>query len=120
MTDRTTPRRTTARLPRTALLTGVILTSTLSAAPAWASPPETWADSDNPSGVVAILTLGAWVLGVIAVIALLTYLPSMIRSNRGDNALTFTEKSEWFGGRRAGVDHEAEQPQGTGGASARW
>ena len=56
----------------------------------------------------------------VAVIALLGYLPSMIRSSRGDNALTFSESSEWFGGPRTGVDQEAVEPQSTGGASARW
>ena len=120
MTDRTTPRRRLARLPRTALLAAVVLASTVSAAPAWASPPETWTDTDNPGLAQALLTLGGWVLGIIAVIALLSYLPSMIRGGSGDGALTFTEKPEWFGGPRTGVDHEAEEPQGTGGASARW
>jgi hypothetical protein len=119
MTDASTPRRP-ARLPRAALLTGVFLASTLSTAPAWGAPPETWSDPDNPSLIQALLTLGGWVVGVIAVIALLTYLPSMIRSSRGDHALTFSEKSDWFGGPRAGVDEKAEVSEGTGGASARW
>ena len=124
MTDRTTPRRTprrrAARLPRTALLAGVTLAGTLSAAPAWGAPPDSWADTDNPSAAGALLTLGGWVVGIIAVITLLTYLPSMIRSGKGEGTLTFAEKSEWFGGPRTGVDQEAGEPQGTGGASARW
>lgn len=120
MADRTTPRRSASRLPRTALLTGVILVSTLSAAPAWGAPPETWTDTDNPSLAGALLVLGGWIVGIIAVITLLTYLPSMIRGSSSDGALTFSEKSEWFGGPRTGVDQEAEQPESTGGASARW
>ena len=122
MTDRTTPRRTTARLLRAALLAAVVLTGTLAAAPAWAAQPDSpaWADPDNPSPAASLLTMGGWILGIIAVITLLTYLPSMIRGNSGDGTLTFSEKSEWFGGPRTGVDNEAEEPQGTGGASARW
>ena len=122
MTDRTPPRRTTARLLRTALLAGVTVASTLMAAPAWAAPPDSpaWTDTDNPSAAVALLTLGGWVVGILAVIALLGYLPSMIKGSGNEGTLTFSEKSEWFGGPRTGVDHEADQPQGTGGASARW
>ena len=120
MTDRTTTRRPASRRARTALVGGVVLAATLVAAPAQAAPPDTWRDTDNPGFAQAVLTLGGWVVGVIAVIVLLTYLPSMIRSTRGDNALTFSEKSDWFGGPRKGVDEHAEEPQGTGGASARW
>ncbi len=119
MTDRTTPRRTT-RLLRTTVFGAVVLTSTLSAGPAGATPPSTWRDSDNPSAAQALLTMGGWIFGIIAVIALLSYLPGMVRSSRGDNALTFSEDSEWFGGPRTGVDQQADEPQSTGGASARW
>ena len=118
MTDHLTPRRT-PRLLRTTYVAAVVLASTVAASPALASTPETWEDTTNPSAASALLTLGGWVLGVIAVITLLTYLPSMVRGDGGD-ALTFSEKSEWFGGPRTGVDRDAEQPQGTGGASARW
>jgi hypothetical protein len=120
MTDRTTPRRRPARRSRTALLAAAVLASSLVATPAWAAPPATWTHPDNPGLAQALLTLGGWVVGIIAVIALLTYLPSMIRGSRGEGTLTFSEKSEWFGGPRTGVDHEADEPQGTGGASARW
>jgi hypothetical protein len=120
MADRTTPRRPTARLSRALLPAGVILASTLSAAPAWASTPETWTDTHNPSAATALLTLGGWIFGIIAVIVLLGYLPSMIRGGGSEGALTFTDKTEWFGGPRKGVDDDAAQPQGTGGASARW
>ena len=119
MTDRT-PHRRPARLRRSALVAGVILASTLSAVPAWGAPPETWRDPDNPGFGGVMLHLGGWIVGIVAVITLLTYLPSMIRSGRGDNALTFSEKSDWFGGPRTGVDDKAEASQGTGGASARW
>jgi hypothetical protein len=120
MADRTTTRRSASRLPRTALLAGVTLVSTLSAAPAWGAPPETWRDPDNPGFAEVVLTLGGAIVAIIAVITLLTYLPSMKRGSSGGGALTFSEKSEWFGGPRTGVDQQAEQPQGTGGSSARW
>ena len=118
MTDRTTPRR----LPRKTLLATALVVSTLSTTPAWGAPPDSpaWTQPDNPSLAAVLLTLGGWIFGIIAVIALLTYLPSMIRSGRGENALTFSESSEWFGGPRTGVDQEAAEPQSTGGASARW
>ena len=119
MTDHLTPRRT-PRLLRTTYVAAVVLASTVAASPAFAGTPETWADTSNPSTASALLTLGGWVLGIIAVITLLTYLPSMVRGANGGDALTFSEKSEWFGGPRTGVDQDAEQPHGTGGASARW
>ena len=118
MADRTTTRRSSAR--RAALLVGVTLASTLSAAPAWGAPPETWEDTSNPGLAQVLLTLGGAIVLIIAVITLLTYLPSMIKGASGENALTFSEKSEWFGGPRTGVDQKAEEPQGTGGSSARW
>jgi hypothetical protein len=119
MTDRT-PHRRPARLRRTALVAGLTLAGTLAAAPAWGAPPETWDNPENPSLAGALLQIGGPVLVIIAIIALLTYLPSMIRSNRGDSPMTFADKSDWFGGPRKGVDQQAEQPQGTGGGSARW
>jgi hypothetical protein len=126
MTDHLTPRPTpsTSRVLRTTIRTtfvgATVLASTLLAAPAGATAPDTWDDTTNPSTAASLLTMGGWIFGVIAVITLLTYLPSMIRGSRGDGALTFSEKSEWFGGPRTGVDDEAAEPQGTGGASARW
>jgi hypothetical protein len=119
MTDRT-PHRRSARLRRTALVTGLTLAATLSAAPAWGAPPETWRDPDNPGFTGAMLEIGGPILVIIALIALLTYLPSMVRSGRGDSTLTFAERSDWFGGPRKGVDQKADEPEGTGGASARW
>ena len=119
MTDHLTPRRT-PRLRRTTYVAAVVLAATVAASPALAGPPDTWQDSTNPSTASVLLTLGGWVLGIIAVLTLLTYLPSMVRGSTGGDALTFSDKSEWFGGPRTGVDQDAEQPQGTGGASARW
>jgi hypothetical protein len=98
----------------------VTVVSTLAAAPAWAAPPETWSDTDNPGLAQSLLEIGGPVLVLIALITLLTYLPSMISSSRGDDALTFADKSDWFGGPRTGVDDKAAEAQGTGGASARW
>jgi hypothetical protein len=106
--------------------TGVALT--LVAAPAVAAPPTSWEVADNDSALDALLLLGGVPLLIIAVIALLTYLPSMMRSRSTGSALAFQEKPEWFGGPRQGVDSEAvvdADPTTTsstdkGGASARW
>ncbi len=119
MTDHLTP-RPSSRVRRTTYVVAGALAAASVAAPASATAPDNWADPTNPSAAEALLTLGGWVLGLIAVITLLTYLPSMIRGSSGSDALTFHDKSEWFGGPRTGVDQQAEEPQGTGGASARW
>ena len=116
MTDRTTTRR----LARATLLATVLAMATLSSAPAWAAPPDTWAETDNPSTVQALIEIAGPVLLIIAVIALLTYLPSMIHRAKGEDALTFSDTSDWFGGPRTGIDEKALEAHGTGGASARW
>lgn len=119
MTDHATTRRAGRRLPRTAVFGAALAVSTLTAFPA-AAVPETWEDTSNPSAAMALLTIGGASIAVIALITLLVYLPSMMRGASGESALTFNESSEWFGGPRTGVDAEAEEPAGTGGAGARW
>ena len=119
MTDHLTPRRSRRPL-RTSIAVAVLTATTLAASPAAAAPPETWRDSDNPSLAQSMLEIGGPVLVILALITLLTYLPSMKRGSRGEHSLTFAEKSDWFGGPRTGVDDKAEETHGTGGASARW
>lgn len=93
------------------------------AAPAFADAPTTWEPTDNGSFLDALLVLVGVPLAIVAVIALLTYLPGMIRSQPSTGALAFQEKPEWFGGPRQGAE-AAEQAEPaateTGGASARW
>jgi hypothetical protein len=104
---------------------GVILGSW--AASAVAAPPEGWENATNDSMLESLLKLVGIPLLVIAVVTLVTYLPSMVRGGRGtsDPATYFTEHSEWFGGPRetaAAVEAPAAsgQKQALGGASARW
>ncbi len=99
------------------------------AAPALASPPDAWEHPDNGPLLDSLLFLLGVPLLVFVVLALLVYLPSMIRRQSPEPALAFGERPEWFGGPRKGVDSAAgadstaadsEQPSDKGGASARW
>ena len=96
------------------------------AASAVAAPPEGWENSTNDSMLVSLIKLVGIPLLVIAVVTLLTYLPSMVRGGRGtsDPAMYFAEHSEWFGGPRetaAAIEAPAASGQHSlGGASARW
>ena len=95
------------------------------AASAVAAPPEGWENAVNDGMLVSLLKLVGIPLLVIAVVTLLTYLPSMVRGGRGssDPAAYFSDHSEWFGGPRespAAVEAPAAEKQALGGASARW
>jgi len=94
------------------------------ASPAFADAPTSWDNADNGSALDALLLLVGVPLAIIAVIALLTYLPSMVGSQAGSKTLAFQESPEWFGGPRQGAEAaEQVQPEPTsekGGASARW
>ena len=95
---------------------GLVLGST--AAPALAAP-ETWTEPDNPSFVGAVLLIGVPVVAIIAILALLTYLPSMIGRGRGGE-IAYDDPA-WFGGPRTGVSADTEQvTEGTGGSGGRW
>ena len=98
-----------------ALSLGAVLGSV--AAPAVAVP-SSWDDTDNPSLGTALLWIGGPVIAIIAVLALLTYLPSMIRG-KGPGELAYSDP-QWFGGPRTGVKTDAESSQGTGGSGGRW
>ena len=113
-TAQTTTRPTLVRRAA-ALALGATLGSAV--VPALAAP-STWSDSDNPSLVGALIMIGGPVLAIIAVITLLTYLPSMMgRGGSGD--LSYGDP-EWFGGPRTGVRADAEQATDTGGSGGRW
>ncbi len=103
------------------LLTGLALGSL--AAPAFATPPESWEDPDNGSALELLLILGGIPLAVIALLALAVYLPSMMRGQSSEPALAFQQRSEWFGGPRKGVEGTPEptaQSEDKGGAGGRW
>jgi hypothetical protein len=124
MTIDTTPHRS-RRLLRTAAVTFGLTLGSL-AAPAFAAPPEAWNEPDNGSTLGHLLFLLGVPLLVFLVLALLVYLPSMMRRQSSQPTLAFHERSEWFGGPRKGVggataagDTETD-PSDKGGASARW
>jgi hypothetical protein len=97
--------------------------------PALAAPPDggPWEQTDSGSSLQTLAFLLGVPLLVFLVLALLTYLPSMVRGQSSEPALAFGEKPEWFGGPRKGVDAarsgstaaDTEQTD-KGGASARW
>ena len=98
------------------------------AAPALAAPPDTdtWEQSDSGALINDLLFLIGVPVLVFVVLALLVYLPSMVRRQSSEPALAFGERPEWFGGPRKGVDSAAgddgneERASDKGGASARW
>ena len=105
------------------------------AAPALAAPPEGWPAPEDRSLMNDLLFLLGVPLLVFLLLALLVYLPSMIRRQSSEPALAFRERPEWFGGPRKGVgatasnaDDASRTTDGAdgagkadkGGASARW
>jgi hypothetical protein len=125
MTIDTTPPRS-RRLSRTAAVTLGLTLGSL-AAPAIAAPPEAWDEPDNGSMLNNLLFLVGVPVLVFLVLALLVYLPSMMRRQSTEPALAFRDRPEWFGGPRKGVSgataaSETNQSDsaGKGGASARW
>jgi len=111
--------------PRRAVRASVValgLALTVVATPALAAPPDTWDNSDNGPLLNELLFLIGVPLAVIAVVTLLTYLPSLIRGQSSQSGATFQDNPEWFGGPRAGVDATAPGDEATskGGAGAQW
>ena len=98
----------------------------MAASSALAAPPETWDNSDNGPLLGDLMFLIGVPLAVIAVVTLLTYLPSLIRGQSSEGELSFRDSTEWFGGPRRGVDATSdaeatpEQSSSKGGASANW
>lgn len=115
--------RAVVRATRLATLASGLVIGSL-AAPAFADTPETWETPSNGSALDAILLLGGATFAGIAIIALLTYLPSMIRKEQPGSALAFQENPEWFGGPRTGTAAAATAtpatPTDKGGASGSW
>lgn len=96
-----TPSRRAARAPVVALGLGLALV----ASPAHASPPDSWPAADNGSTLWNLLLfIGVPVL-VALLLALLVYLPAMMRGRSSEEA--FQEHAEWFGGPRQGTDAAA-------------
>jgi MFS family permease len=108
-----------------AVTLGLVLGSL--AAPALAAPPDTDPWQGDGEGSRSLLDDLLFLVGVpvlvFLVVALLVYLPSMMRRQSTEPALAFRERTEWFGGPRKGVDatdQSTEHAEEKGGASARW
>ncbi len=95
---------------------------------ALADTPEGWPEAEPVSTLSTLLLLAGIPVALIAVIALLVYVPSMARGDRYTPGLAWHNKNEWFGGPSGGVEaaESAERPAleagevEAGGASARW
>lgn len=102
------------------------LAAGLTAAPAYAEPPTTsfWEDAEDPSALEFLAIFVGAPFAIFAVLALLVYLPSMMRGQSSEPALVFAQKSEWFGGprKKPGAEDQDEQTdrEPTGGAGAQW
>lgn len=124
--NRTTPRRSARHGAALAIPgLGVLALSSVSA-PAAAAPPTEWDNTVNGTPLEAFLLLGVLPLAIIVGIALLTYLPSMMKRQRTDPAMALSQKPEWFGGSRKSAEDvraapvSGQESEGKGGASARW
>ena len=109
-------RRAALVVPSSAVLGLVAL-----AGPASADVPEGWSNPPSVSVLHWVLLLIGVPVLLFLVIALLVYLPSMVRGERRRSSAG--EGTEWFGGPRKGTselpapDNEESK---AGGASGRW
>jgi hypothetical protein len=113
-----------ARAARRVSVVAVGLAAGLTAAPAAAEPPSTsfWEEAEDPSALEFLAIFVGAPAAIIAILALLVYLPSMMRGQSSEPALVFSQRSEWFGGPRKKPDAEDAQSdrEPTGGAGAQW
>ena len=94
---------------------------------AFASAPEQWGEEPQVDAIHALLIFVIIPLGLAAIIWLLTYLPSMMRSESAyQPGLACRHEPEWFGGPRDGLEKADKADAGAqgadtrGGASGRW
>jgi hypothetical protein len=101
----------------------------MATAPALAAPPESWEDNDPTSPLYVLSVMLLIPLGLILLIALLVYIPSMSKRESYQPGLAWRSEPEWFGGPRKGVEavDQTHQPalsadghDERGGASGRW
>jgi len=94
--------------------------------PAFAAPPEQWAEADAVSPLGYLLVLVLIPAGLFVLIALLVSLGSSGRDGSTyQPGLAWRHEPEWFGGPRDGVEKaERTSPRALegaeGGASGRW
>lgn len=117
----------TSSVVRTARRVSVValgLAAGLAAAPAHAEAPTTsfWEEAEDPSALEFLAIFVGAPFAIFAVLALLVYLPSMMRGQSSEPALVFSQRSEWFGGPRKKPDAEDDTTdrEPTGGAGAQW
>jgi hypothetical protein len=87
-----------------------------------ADAPENWSHPAHVSLIHAILFLGGISLGVIVLLALAVYLPSIVRGESVAPAGARAD-DEWFGGRRdatKALESGRTTADETGGASGSW
>ena len=93
------------------------------AAAASADVPEGWSDPEDVSFMHALLVLGGIPVLCIVLLALATYLPSVVRGESVAPAGVRAD-DEWFGGRRdaekALESRKSDSTDETGGASGSW
>jgi hypothetical protein len=110
------------RTARRVVVVALGLAAGLTAAPAHAEAPSSWDQPEDPSALEFLAIFVGAPAAIIAVLALLVYLPSMMRGQSSEPALVFSKHSEWFGGPRKKPDAQDDQAERepTGGAGAQW
>jgi hypothetical protein len=114
----TSVRRRSRRLT-SAAAASVVVAATGLAAPARADVPEGWSNPDDVDTLYALLLLGGVPLLLFVVIAVLTYLPALVR---GEKIAPGAADDQWFGGPRQGAKElePGSQTEETGGARGTW
>ncbi|WP_159083861.1 hypothetical protein [Nocardioides terrigena] len=111
-------RRRSRRLTSAAAASVVVALTGL-AAPASADVPEGWSNPDDVDMLYALLLLAGVPLLLFVIIAVLTYLPALIR---GEKLAPGAADDQWFGGPRQGAKEleSGVQAEETGGARGTW
>lgn len=111
-------RRRSRRLTSAAAASVVVALTGL-AAPASADVPEGWSNPDDVDMLYALLLLAGVPLLLFVIIAVLTYLPALIR---GEKLAPGAADDQWFGGPRQGAKElePGVQAEETGGARGTW
>ena len=111
--------RRRSRLLASAVAASVVVSVTTLAAPAHADVPEGWSNPEDVDLLYALLLLAGVPLLLFVVIAVLTYLPALVR---GEKIAPGAADDQWFGGPRQGAKElESGAPaEETGGARGSW
>ena len=129
---RNSPLRTAVRRAAALLLLVPMVLVTSLTGTAFADAPVQWEDSGPYSPLYVITILVVIPASMFALITLLVYLPSMMRTGESYHpGQPWRNDAEWFGGPRGGVGavDRTEQPravsgsdhaQDKGGASGKW